>query len=98
MDVSYTYGGSDWSRISLYAPPGLEPPEEIEMTDPDTGARKSYVRLSDRSLNCERVSIGMEGRKKIYRGCGEFECHRGPRLGECRCGSHSPDEARPQRI
>lgn len=100
MDVGYSYGGPHWEHASIYLPPGLMPPEEFEVTDPETGRRDLFVRLSDRSLACEKVIVRYEGAnntKPVYRGCGNYECHRGPHLGVCQCGSHTDEEARPQR-
>lgn len=100
MDIGYTYGGPHWERASIYLPPGAEPPEEIEVTDAESGRRDTYVRLSDRTLACEKVLLRYEGTKNtrpVFAGCGNYECHRGPQLGVCQCGSHSPEQARPQR-
>jgi hypothetical protein len=96
MDIGYTYGGPHWERVSLYAPPGVAPPEELELTT-ESGSQILYVRLSDRSLACEKVIVGYDGKKPIFRGCGNEQCHRGPLLGVCNCGTHTETEARPQR-
>jgi len=96
MDIGYTYGGTHWEHAAIYLPPGIEPPEDFEGIDPDTGRRIQFVRLSDRTLACEKVLIAKQEKKSIYRGCGNFECHR-IQLGKCSCGSHSDAEARPQR-
>lgn len=96
MDLAYLYGGPHWERASIYLSPGIEPPEEIEARDQDTGAAIQLVRLSDRSLVCEKVFLYMDGKKAIYKGCDQWDCHR-QQLGSCSCGSHTPSEARPQR-
>lgn len=84
MDVGYTYGGPNSLRIMIYAPPELEPPEEIEMTAGQQ--RMQFVRLSDRSLACYKADGG----------CGSYDCHR-HELGICECGAHPGLSARPQR-
>lgn len=96
MDVGYTYGGPHWERAAIYLPPGLQPPEDIEVTDAESGRRDTYVRLSDRTLACEKVLLRMEGKRAVYSGCGNYECHR-TQIGTCQCGSHTPEQARPQR-
>jgi hypothetical protein len=97
VDIAYLYGGPHWERASIYLPPGIEPPEEFDAVNSDTGATLQFVRISDRSLACEKVLVRMEGKRAVYRGCGQWECHRGERIGRCQCGSHSDAEAAPQR-
>lgn len=100
MDIGYIFGGPHWERASLYLPPGLEPPEEIVLLDAESGRPDTYVRLSDRSLSCEKQIVGYGGKGNktpIYRGCGDWQCHRGATLGICGCGTHNENEARPQR-
>lgn len=78
MDTGYTYGLPAGDRLSVYVPPGFEPPESVTVTR--TGAPVNFVRISDRELDCGTVP-GVDKR------CTSFECHR-QRLGYCMCGRH----------
>jgi len=93
MDTGYTYAAKGTlERLSLYAPPQLEPPLSVTVTR--DGAPVEFVRLSDVELTCGTVY----GTPKA---CTTHECHRRV-IGECQCGRHKglldrdPNDARPR--
>ncbi|MFD5864389.1 hypothetical protein ACFWGP_05525 [Agromyces sp. NPDC127015] len=87
MRIGYHYGAAGTAAsmidgVELYAEPGYEPPESFTLTR--DGREVEFVRLSDRTLECNKA----EG------GCGSYDCHR-LTLGKCRCSGHK--NPRPQR-
>lgn len=87
MKTGYHYGAIGQrgmlDGVELYAEKGYSPPEAFTLTH-ETRGTVEFVRLSDRSLDCNKS----EG------GCGSGDCHRRI-LGECRCGRHiNPRPAR----
>lgn len=91
MDIGYTYGTSKSVTVSIYAPPGMEPPEQLDLTGPG-GELIKAIRLSDRSLVCEPVEtvVTVRGKQqaKSTGACRDYDCHR-RNLGECGCGRHA---------
>ncbi|MEB0201985.1 hypothetical protein QN354_09475 [Cryobacterium sp. 5I3] len=78
MDTAYTFASTDYVRVMIYAPTGVDLPDTIEVKR--GGKVVPFFRLSDRSLTCEKVA-GVSGE------CGRFDCHRRA-LGSCQCGRH----------
>lgn len=78
METSYKYCSNNGLTVTLYAAPGLEPPETFQMVH--NAERVTFYRLSDRSLVCGKV-VGVNS------DCRNVDCHRRV-LGECGCGRH----------
>jgi hypothetical protein len=98
MDTGFTYVTKSWERVSVYAPPGLQPPDVIEMTGRG-GELVEAVRLSDRSLVCEDGVVREHDRKKnlmmdrLVKCKDPFECHKHV-IGQCACGIHPTENGR----
>lgn len=99
MDTGFTYVTPSWERVAVYAPPGLQPPDQIEMTGAQ-GQLVTATRVSDRSLVCEDGIVREFDQKKrlmldVTKKCRDpFECHKHV-IGKCACGIHpTPDGQR----